>query len=104
RRIGVDDRVGVRTRTEFLRRNAVRETNEFEVVCDLAVAAGKYERNLIAQHQLGPRHLQMADMDRNVLRFGRTAENVDDLEALAQLDQIAKILECPGASAARRVH
>ena len=104
RRIGVDDGVGVRARTEFLRRNAVREANEFEIVGHLAVAAGKYERNLVAEHQLRPRHLQMADMHRYVLRFGRAAEHVNDFEALAQLDEIAKILERAGAPAARRVH
>ena len=56
----------------------MRISSKLSATC--AVAAGKDERNLVAQHQLGAGDLQMADVHRNVLRLGRAAEHVDDLE------------------------
>ncbi len=68
------------------------------------VAAREYEWNLVAQQELGARHLQVADVNRDVLRLGRAAEDVNDLEVLAQLDQIAEILERSRPPPARGVH
>ena len=42
----------------------------------------------------------MAIVYRDILRFGRAAEHMDDFEALAQLHQVAEILERSGAPAA----
>ena len=104
RRIRIDDGVRERPRAKFFGRDAVRQANELEIVGDLAVAARKNKGNLVAQHQLRACHLQMADIDRNILRLGRAAEHVNHLEALTQLDQVAEVLECSRAPPARRVH
>ena len=82
----------------------MREPYEFEIVGDLFAAARKYERNLVAEHQLRAGDFKVTDVDGNVLRLGGAAEHVDHLEVLTQLDQIAEILERSGAPAARRVH
>ena len=68
---------------EFLRRNAVRQANQFEVVGDLAVTTRKDEGNLVGQHQLSARHFKMPYVHGNVLRLGRAAEHVNHLEVLA---------------------
>src|SRR6266478_3136650 len=104
RRVRIDDGVGVRTRAELFGRNAVREADELEVVGDLLAAAREYEGNLVAEHELRARDLEMTDVDGNVLRLGGPAEHVDHLEVLTQLDQIAEILERAGAPSAGRIH
>ena len=82
----------------------MREPDQFEGVGDLAVAAREYQGNLVAQHQLHAREFEVAQAHRNILRLGRAPEHVDDFEALAQLDQVAKVLERAGAAATRAVH
>jgi hypothetical protein len=68
------------------------------------MAAREYEGNLVAQHELGASHVQMANVHGNVLRLGGAAEHVDDLETLAQLDQVAEVLQRAGAPITGRVH
>ena len=68
------------------------------------MAPGKDERDLVGQHQLRARDLQVPCAYREVLRLGRSAQHVDDLEALAQLHQVAEILERAGTAAALAVH
>ena len=59
---------------------------------------------LSREHELRARHVQMPDRHGDILRLGRAAEHVNHLEALAQLHEIAEILERARATAAGRVH
>ena len=103
-RIGVDDGVDVGTRSKLLPRDPVGETDELEIVGHLAVPAREDERDLVGEHELRARHVQMPHRHRHVLRLGRATEHVDDFEALAQLHDVAEILERAGAATASGVH
>jgi hypothetical protein len=53
---------------------------------------------------MSPRDVKMADVDRKVLGLGRAAEHVNHFETLAQLDEVAEVLERARSTAASRVH
>ena len=69
RRVRVDDGPGDRRRAELFRREPVRQAQQLEVVGNLAAAAREHERNLVGQQELRARHLQVANVHRDVLRL-----------------------------------
>ena len=82
----------------------MRNAQQCEVVRNLLATARENERHLVGQQQLRARDLEVADVHRYVLRLHAAPQHVDRLEALAQLHQVAKVLERAGAPAALDVH
>ena len=82
----------------------MRDLQQGKVVGNLRAAARENERNLVGQQQLRAHHLEVADVHRNVLRLDGAAEHLDHLETLAQLHQLAEIIERAGATAVLDVH
>ena len=69
-------------------------------VLDLFAAAGKNEKWFTAQRQLGFGNLVMTQVHRDVLRLDVGRLQVQHVEVLAELDNIARVLERAGALAA----
>src|SRR6516164_1678565 len=69
RRIGVDHRVAVDAGLEGLGGDAVSETDHLEAVAHLALTPGVDEGHLVGEAELGQRHVEMAELDGDILRL-----------------------------------
>ena len=103
-RIGIDDGVAAGTVPELLGGEAMGDADQLEIVGNLTVTAGKHERDLVRQQQLRAHHLQMAQVHGHVLRLDRPTQHLDHIEVLAQLHEVAEVLERTGAASAGGVH
>ena len=64
------------------------ERDHLEAIPDLAGAAGIDEGRLVAEGELGPRHIEMAELDGDVLRLDAGAQEMDDVEMLGELGEL----------------
>ena len=89
---------------EFFDRESVRNTDHLEVVDGLSGSARIDLGNLVRHQQHGARGFEMPELHRDILRLDESAKTMQHLEALANFDDIAEVLERAGALAALAVH
>ena len=83
--------------------DAVADPEHLEAVRHLAAAARVEVRRLVRQGQVGEARLEVAELDRHVLRLDARARQVDHVEVLRQPDEVAEVGQVARALAAVEV-
>ena len=98
-RIGIRHRVADRGVQKLLLREAVGDAEHFIGVCNGLCSTEENEGHFLGHGEDRLRHGEMADVRRNVLRFNKWADHVDDVEGLRDAAEVIERFERAGITA-----